>query len=160
MKLNSKRAFMPIKPKLWILGASSALACLAAYAPAGAQQVYKCGPRNAPVYTEKPCAGRTISTEQARVPVAQNQKELDLRKLEENRLLAMSLRRRAGESTEEFETRRRRTRLLAQDRAECARLDTRIPVETASLTNPDPGEVQKAELALRDIRKRFGELRC
>jgi hypothetical protein len=150
---------MRIKSQLLVLGAFSALVWVASL-PAGAQQVYKCGPRNAPVYTEKPCAGRMISTEQAPVPGKLNPKDLDLRKLEENRVMAMSLRRRAGESPEEFETRRRRTRLLAQDRAECARLDTRMPVETASLTNPDPAEVQKAEVALRESRKRFGELRC
>ena len=44
--------------------------------------------------------------------------------------------------------------------AECARLDPRMPVEQASMNNPDPAEVSKAEVALKQSQKRFGELRC
>jgi hypothetical protein len=49
---------------------------------------------------------------------------------------------------------------MPEDRAECARIDTRMPVEAASLTNPDPAEVAKAEAALAASKKRFAALRC
>jgi hypothetical protein len=36
----------------------------------------------------------------------------------------------------------------------------RMPVEEASLKNPDKEEVLKAEAALKESRKRFSDLRC
>ena len=49
---------------------------------------------------------------------------------------------------------------MPEDRAECARLDTRMPVEKESMNNPDKEEVLKAEAALEKSKKRFSELRC
>jgi hypothetical protein len=72
----------------------------------------------------------------------------------------VKLRPREGETTEQFETRRRRARLLAADRDECARIDVRMPVEEASMNNPDKAEIQKAEAALAASKKRFSELGC
>lgn len=148
---------MPFKPNLWVL---SALFCISASSPASAQQVYKCGSRASVTYTEKPCSKRTVNTEQAQVPVKPNPKEVDVRRMEQNRVMARAMRPRAGESAEQFETRRRRARLMQEDRAECARLDTRMPVEEARMINPDKTEVLKAEASLGESRKRFGELRC
>jgi hypothetical protein len=133
----------------------SVLICIGFSSPSIAQEVYKCGSRRSVLYTEKPCSGRIVNTAPAAVPVKPN-----LRRSEENRVMAQSMRRRAGESAEQFETRRRRARLLQEDRAECARLDTRMPVEDASRNNPDKEEVVKAETALEESRKRFRELRC
>ncbi|MBA3773941.1 MAG: DUF4124 domain-containing protein [Ramlibacter sp.] len=129
-------------------------------APAGAQQVYKCGARGTVVYSQQPCSNRMVDTEQAGAPAKPNPKGVDAQRLEQNRVMARSLRQRPGESTEQFETRRRRARLLETDRDECARIDVRMPVEAASLTNPDKVEVQKAEAALVESRRRFGELGC
>lgn len=151
---------MPVTPNFWTRSALGVLFWISASSPAGAQQVYKCPSRGAVTYSQLPCPGRIISTEQAPVPAKPNPKNLDLHKLEENRAMARALRRKPEESTGQFETRRRRTAMLAHDRAECARIDTRMPVEAASLTNPDPTEVTKAEVALRNSKKRFGELRC
>ena len=151
---------MPFEPNLWVLSALGALLCTSVSAPVSAQQVYKCGARGSVIYTEKACSGRIVSTDQAAVPVKPNPKEVDVRRMEQNRAMARATRPRAGESAEQFETRRRRTRLLPQDRAECARLDTRMPVEKESMNNPDPAEVLKAEAALGASRTRFGELRC
>jgi hypothetical protein len=50
--------------------------------------------------------------------------------------------------------------MLEPERDECARLDLRMPVEQASMKNPDAAEVAKAEAALAQSRKRFAELRC
>ena len=146
-----------MKPNLLML---SALLCLGAGVSANAQQVYKCWSKGSVAYSERPCSSRVVSTDQAPVPVKPNPKEVDLRQLEQNRVLARSLRPREGETAEQFETRRRRARLLATDRDECARIDTRIPVEEASMNNPDKVEVQKAEAALAASKKRFGELGC
>ena len=148
---------MPFKSNLWVL---SALLCISACAPASAETVYKCGSRKSVTYTERPCSGRIVNTDQAAVPVKPNPKELDVRRIEQNRVMARAMRPRAGESAEQFETRRRRARLMAEDSAECARLEVRMPVEEASMKNPDKAEVFKAETALGQSRKRFSELRC
>jgi hypothetical protein len=148
---------MKPNPNLLML---SALLCLGAGSPVSAQQVYKCWSKSAVVYSERPCSTRVVSTDQAPVPVKPNPKEVDLRRLEQNRVMARSLRPREGETAEQFETRRRRARLLAADRDECARIDVRMPVEEASMNNPDKAEVQKAEAALSASKKRFDDLGC
>lgn len=148
---------MPMKPNLLLLGA---LLCIGAWSPASSQQVYKCWSRGSVVYTEKPCSKRVVNTDQAPVPVKPTLQEVDTKRLEQNRVLARSLRQRPDESAEQFETRRRRARMLAADRDECARLDTRIPVEQARVKAPDSVEVKKAEAGLAEATKRFTELRC
>jgi len=148
---------MPMKPYLLMLGA---LLCIGPWSPASSQQVYKCWSRGSVVYTEKPCSRRVVNTDQAPVPVKRNPKEVDIGRLEQNRVMARSLRQRPGETAEQFETRRRRARMLATDRDECARLDTRIPVEQARMKAPDSVEVKKAEAGLAEATKRYSELRC
>ncbi len=149
---------MPFKPNLWIL---SAMFCISVWSPASAQTtVYKCESRGMVTYSEKACRGRIINTDDAPVPAKPNPKEVDVRRIEENRAVAQAMQPRADESAAQFETRRRRASLLPENRDECARLDKRMPVEEASMTNPDPEEVSKAQEALGKSRKRFGELRC
>lgn len=145
---------MLVKPKLWI---PAALLCVCATLSANAQEVYKCVIGKSVTYSERRCAGRIINTEQARMA---RPRDADAQRRERDRVMARAMRARPGESAEQFETRRRRALLLPADRAECARLDTRMPVEAASLGNPDRREVAKAEDALRESRRRFGELRC
>jgi hypothetical protein len=151
---------MLIKPNRWMLGALGGLLWIGACAPVAAPEVHKCRSRGSVTYSQQPCFGRVVSTDQAQVPVMPNPKHVDVHRLEENRIVARSLRREPGESAEQFQTRRRRAGLLAQDRAECARLDKRMPVEEASLNNPEKMEVLSAEAALRASRKRFAQLRC
>lgn len=142
---------MSFKPSVLAL---SALLCVAA-CPAGAQTVYKCGTAGAVKYSDRPCSRRVVTTDDAAVPAP-----ADARRARQNRALAQALRRRPGETEQQFALRRHRAAMLAEDRAECARLDTRMPVERASMINPDPDEVAKAAAALATSRKRFGELRC
>jgi len=148
---------MAMGTKVSVLGA---LFCIAAAVPAGAQTVYKCGSSGSVRYTELPCDGRIISTDEAPVPAKPTRQDDDARRLERNRAVALGMRRLPGESAEQFDTRRRRARLLSTDRDECARLDVRMPVEEASMNHPDQEEVQRAQAALERSRKRFGELRC
>ena len=142
------------------LVALAALFSIGAAPWAGAQQVYKCASRGGVMYSQQPCSTRAVNTDPADVPVKPNSKEADLRRKEQNRVMAHSMRPRDGESAEQFDVRRRRAPLMPEDRAECARIDTRMPVEAASLTNPDPAEVAKAEAALAASKKRFADLRC
>lgn len=144
---------MRLKANLLVLGA---LFCFGASSPASAQQVYKCGSGKSVRYTDKPCSARIVSTDPAAIPV----KPVDVRRKEHQRLMARALRRKPGESAQQFETRRRRTRLMPEDSAECARIEVRMPVEEASLKNPDKEEVSKAEAALAASKKRFSDLRC
>jgi hypothetical protein len=145
---------MNLKPIIWIAGT---MLCIAA-APASAQmQVYKCGPRS---YSQQPCSKRTVNTEDAPVPRKRNSKDLDVRRVEQNRAVARSLRRLPGETAAEFDVRRRRAGMLRTDREECERLDTRLPVEEARMKSPDRQEVLNASGALSASKKRFVELRC
>ena len=112
---------MPLKLYLLVL---SAMFCISASVSASAQTVYKCGARRSPTYTEKPCSRRIVNTSEAPVPVKPNPGELDVRRIEQNQAAAQAMRPRAGESATQFETRRRRARMMAEDRAECERLDT------------------------------------
>lgn len=148
---------MPFKPNLLVL---IALACAGAVPPSAAQTVYKCGSGSAVRYADRPCPGRIVNTADAPVPTKPSPRQVDVRRLKENRILAQSLRRRPGESAQQFEVRRRRAAMLASDRAECARLDTRMPVEEARMDNPDPQEISSAAAALEQSRRRFRELRC
>ncbi len=148
---------MSFKPGLWVLGA---LWGLSASLPASAQAIYKCGSRKAPTYTERACSGRIYHAGSAALQAQRDEKQVDSRRAERNRVMARSLRPRAGESPAQFETRRRRAQLMAQDRDECDRLDVRMPVEQASMVNPDPVQVRKAETALGQSRKRFSQLHC
>ena len=138
----------------------STLIWIGASAPASAQTVYKCRSGRSVTYSEKPCSRRSVNTDEAPIPAKPNPKEVDIRRIEENRVLARVMRPRPGESAEEFRTRRRRARMLTTDREECARLDKRMPVEKARMINPNKEEVLNAEAALGESRKRFSELRC
>lgn len=144
---------MRFKANLVVLGA---LLGIGAWAPASAEPVYKCGSSRSVTYTEKPCSNRIVNTDQAAVPV----KPVDVRRAEQDRAVARVLRQRPGESAEQFAVRSRRARLARHDREECERIEVRMPVEQASLKNPDPEEVAKAEAALGASKKRFSELRC
>jgi hypothetical protein len=138
----------------------STLIWIGASAPASGQTVYKCRSGRSVTYSEKPCSRRIVNTDEAPVPAKPNPKEVDVRRIEENRAIARAMRPKPGESAEEFRTRRRRARMLTTDREECARLDKRMPVEKARMVNPNKEEVLKAEAALGESRKRFSELRC
>jgi len=139
---------------------------LAAAVPSAKAQttVYQCGSGASITYSEKPCVGgRIVNTDDAPVPQPPKQKDnkvQDARRLEHNKALAQAMKPNAGESAEQFEKRRRRAAMMDADSAECARLDKRIPVEEASLTNPDKAEVEKAEAALVISRARFAKLGC
>ena len=76
-----------MKPNLLML---SALLCVGAASPASAQQVYKCWSKGSVVYSERRCSNRVVSTDQAPVPVKPNPKEVDLQRLEQNRVMARS----------------------------------------------------------------------
>ena len=138
----------------------STLIWIGASAPASGQTVFKCRSGRSVTYSEKPCSRRMVNTDEAPVPAKPNPKEVDVRRLEENRAIARAMRPKPGESAEDFNTRRRRARMLATDRDECARLDKRMPVEKARMKKLDEDEVSNAQAELGDSRKRFSELKC
>ena len=152
---------MSVKPSLWALCALCTLFGASALLPASAQTtIYKCWSKGSVVYTEKPCSKQVVKTDGTAAPVKPNPKGADLQRIEQNRIMARSMRRRVDESAEQFETRRHRAKLMQTDRDECARIDVRMPVEEASMKNPNEEEVAKAEAALQASRKRFAELGC
>jgi hypothetical protein len=139
----------------FLTGALMMGAC--AWQPAEAQAVYKCAWGR---YSQTPCSSKVVSTDDAPIPAKANPREVDVHRLEHNRVLAASLRRLPGESDGEFATRRHRTAMLDTDRDECARLDKRIPFEKERMKSMDTEEVIEAQLALGDSRKRFRHLKC
>jgi hypothetical protein len=141
---------MPVRSMLGLL---AALSCAVVSSPVGAQTVYKCGYRS---YSELPCSKRTVSTNEAPVPA----RDANARRIEQNRILAQSLRRKPDETVAQFDTRRRRTRMLQEDSAECARLEKRIPVEKARMDHPDEEVIDDAQAALAQSRKRYAAMRC
>jgi hypothetical protein len=153
MKLGNSGAAMGRRTILLVLGV---LMGIGSVQPVSAQQIYKCGSGRSVTYSERPCSTTRIQTLPAAVPV----KPVDVRRQEHGRAMAMAMRPMPGETAAQFESRKRRARLPAEDSAECARLEARMPVETAAMDNPDPAEVLSAETALRESTRRYGELRC
>jgi hypothetical protein len=129
---------MPVKKMLIVCAA------LAASSLADAQAVYKCGAHS---YSQSPCSSRVVHTYEA--PVAVNGKPKDV-----------VSRRLPGETLAQFNTRKKRVRLSESDRDECARLDKRIPVERERLKSPREDEVDDAQAAIDESRKRFRQLHC
>lgn len=138
-------------PRRVVLTIALGLACAW---PAAAQPVYKCGRSADPTYSDRPCSHRVVDTNDARVP------ERSPTWVEQDRALARSLRRLPGEGDAHFAARRRRVAMSQSDREECERLDTRIPVEQARTTMPDPAEASAGQAALRSARHRFAHLHC
>jgi hypothetical protein len=142
---------MSVDPRRLILTIALGLAAW----PAAAQPVYKCGRSGEPTYSDRPCSHRLVDTTQARVPA-----ERSPTWVEQQRVVARSLRRLPDESGAHFAARRRRAAMPETDRDECERLDTRIPVEQARTTMPDPAEASAGQAALRAARRRFARLHC
>jgi hypothetical protein len=128
---------------------------LAASWPAAGQPVYKCGRSADPTYSDRPCSHRMLDTTPAHGPADRAPTWV-----EQERVLARSLRRLPGESAAHFAARRRRTAMPQADRDECERLETRIPVEQARTTMPDAAEAAAGQAALRATRSRFAHLHC
>jgi hypothetical protein len=125
----------------WIVGAA-ALSC--GMAGAQAQAVYKC---NGHTYSEQPCSNRVVRTYEAPVPESPRPRDVVAHRL-------------PGETVAEFGTRKRRVALSEPDRDECARLDTRMPVEEERAKSLREEEVDAAQAALAESRKRFRQLHC
>lgn len=128
--------------RMWIVAAAAASCGIATGVQA--QAVYKC---NGHTYSEQPCSARVVRTDEA--PVAPNAKPRDV-----------VVRRLPGETSAEFSTRKRRAHLSETDRDECARLDKRMPVDEQRAKSLREEEVDDAQAALGESRKRFKQLHC
>jgi hypothetical protein len=148
---------MRAEHRFWIFCAAASVSAWAS-AQTPTQDVYRCGAGRNTTYTHVPCTpGTAVNTDDAPVPA---QSKAEQRRVEHNRAVARSLRRLPGESVAQFENRRHRYGMLASDREECDRLDKRIPVERARLTEPDAERVRQAQEALDASNRRYSQLRC
>jgi hypothetical protein len=138
LKLSHRRA--EVKHVWGLCFAAAALAASGAHA----QAVYKCGARS---YSQAPCSTRVVRTYDAPVPTSPKPQVIAVRRL-------------PGETDDEFNTRKRRAALSESDRDECARLDKRMPVELARLKKPQEDEIDDAQAALTEIKKRAAQLHC
>jgi hypothetical protein len=119
---------------LWVLGVHGVRA----------QAVYKCGPHS---YSQQPCSSRVVRTYDSEPPANPKPQDVVTRQL-------------PGETVAEYTTRKRRSGLSEGDRDECARLDKRLPVELERLKKAQGAEVDEAQSALGEIRKRSDQLHC
>jgi len=119
---------------------------VAAIGPAAAQGVaYKCGTHT---YSEKPCAGRVVNTEEYHAPAAKKG-------------ITMAARRLPGESDDEFALRSRRVNLSQGDQDECKNLDKKIPFEEERLKHSvTVEETAQARESIEAAHKRFSKLGC
>ena len=122
------------------------LMCVGAALSCGvhAQTVYKCSSRS---YSEQPCSSRIVRTYDAPVPTPPKPNDVVAQRL-------------PGETPGELALRKHRAHLSQSDRDECARLDKRVPVEEARLKKAEEQEVDDAQAALADIKKRAAKLHC
>lgn len=121
------------------------LAAIAATCAQAQTTVYKCNPS---AYSEAPCSSRIVRTYEA--PVEPPRKAPDI--------VAHRL---PGESSQDLATRRHRIRLSESDRAECARLDKKIPFEVQrAKDSANQDDLDEAQDSLAEARKRFSQLRC
>lgn len=140
------------------LSVAAGVLCLsAAWLPAAAQAVYKCGAHS---YSQAPCSRRAVDTTDAPVPVRRVASDWDVRRIEHNRVMAQSMHRLPGETDTEFALRRKRAALLDTDREECARLDAKIPFETERARSVSVNESQAARISLTRAKARYSALRC
>jgi hypothetical protein len=109
--------------------------------------VYDCG---GSTYSEKPCSGRIVTTDEAPVELKP--------KAHRSQVIAHRL---PGETAEELALRQRRIHLSESDRDECARLDTKIPFEQQRMKGSVRAEeIENAKEAIAAAKKRFQRLRC
>jgi hypothetical protein len=130
--------------KVVIFGVAAAAVWALSARGVHAQAVYKCGPHT---YSQSPCSSRVVQTFDAPVPVSKKSTDVVVHRL-------------PGETVAEFNTRKHRAGLSEADRDECARLDKRVPVELERLKKPQEDEVDDAQSALSDIKKRSAQLHC
>jgi hypothetical protein len=109
--------------------------------------VYDCGGN---VYSEKPCAGRVVRTDEAPVDLPPKSKK--------GEAIAHRL---PGETDDALALRQRRLHMTESDRDECARLDKKIPFEQQRLkSSVREDETESAKETLAIAKKRFAKLNC
>jgi len=122
-----------LRPAPTILVAVAAL-CFAG--GASGQPVYKCKAKGTVVCSHEPCLGAevvdTTPTEGLDNSGGTSRKGADVRRTEQSKQMAEALRPILGETSEQYEKRHRRSKLVPQERLECAMLDERLAKQPAT----------------------------
>lgn len=111
---------------------------------ASAQAVYRC---SAHAYSQAPCSDRVV-------------RDVDAPLDRDVRPRAVVAHRLPGETLAQFNLRKRRSGLTDSDRDECARLDTRIPLEQERIKSGVEEEIVQGQAALDASHRRAKKLGC
>ena len=132
--------------------------------PPPSRTVYKCEDGKRTYYTDSPCLGaKKVDVEPTRGLNKSSGKELtgqDVQREKNNELAANALRPILSETPEQRATRHRRFKLEPQAKAECARLDTRIPRLVDQEKSATREQLPAVQRELLSMRIRFHDLRC
>jgi hypothetical protein len=146
--------------------AAALLACaaLCASATASGQTVYKCKANGTVVYSHEPCLGAevvdTTPTQGLDKSSGMSRKGVDVRRSEHNKMMAEALRPILGETQVQYETRLRRSKLLREQRLECAVLDRQLARHQRTEDTGVGKSSDGGAAALLELQKQFRELRC
>ena len=147
-----------------IAGALLLLASTLGASPAMAQAVYKCKAEGKTVYSHEPCLGAevvdTTPTQGLDKSSGKSRKGADVRQSENDKLWADTFRPVLRETQADVETRRRRLKLLPEEKLECSYLDAKLPMQEASARAAAKDAAVQAQTVLLESRRRFRELRC
>ncbi len=132
--------------------------------PPPSRTVYKCEDGKKVHYSDSPClGGKKVDVEPTRGLNRSSGRERvgqDVQREENNELMAAALRPILNETPEQRSTRHKRFKLEPSAKAECARLDVKVPrleEQERSATSETIAAVQRQLLASRT---RFHNLRC
>ena len=132
--------------------------------PAVSRTVFKCAANGKVSYSDEPCLGaERIDVEPTRGMNKSSGKELtgqDVRREHKNELFAEAVRPLTGKDATQLEVQKRRMKLTASSRSECASLDRNISTSeprTASLAGQARTQAQQELLILR---WRFAAIGC
>ncbi|MHB1114850.1 MAG: DUF4124 domain-containing protein [Acidovorax defluvii] len=161
MRLFSSR-LNPIRRLHWSL----ALLCLLSFSIAAHAQkpVYRCETAGKVSYSDAPCVGAkeidATPTQGMDKMTGTSRKGADVRRDEHNALMADALKPLTGMSPEQYRVYKHRFKLSPRDKAECARLDTELPVLKRRAATAPPGDKALADVELYKARKQFNDLNC
>jgi hypothetical protein len=129
-----------------------------------AQTVYRCEAKGKVAYSHEPCVGAkpvdTTPTQGLDKSSGKSRKGADVRRAEADKAFGDAIRPITRMDDQQRETMRRRLKLQHAAKLECTRLDSRLASEEAAERTASPQDLQAAQLALFESRKRYRELTC
>lgn len=129
-----------------------------------AQTVYRCEINGKVAYSHEPCLGAkpvdTTPTQGLDKSSGKSRKGADVRHAEANKVFDDAMRPITGMDEQQRATMHRRFKLPHAAKLECTWLDSRLVSQEADERTASPQNLQAAQLALFESRRRYRELSC